>query len=184
MTKRSLSVLAAMLLLAVGALPASGQEKLVEGVWTGTVFPPDDELVAVEYEVSYGEAGLEINLVPPVELGMGAIPAESPTFLEDTLTFMLNVGESVGCSLFMHEDGHFEGECVDSSGGAAILTMYPPEARVVRRIRPVSRPPTMPSIEISSPGSSSPLACGRASRALTPVPVGLRSTSPSANTHT
>ena len=40
----------------------------------------------------------------------------------ELLSFTLEVGVSVACSLLRQEDGHYEGECVDPSGDAALQT--------------------------------------------------------------
>jgi len=106
---------------------AGAQEKqLAEGTWTGTVYPPNDELIELEYEVSYGEEGLSIVLHPPAEVGVGPLPADDPVYEALTLTFTLLVGDTVMCTLFEEEDGHLEGDCVGSDGEPALMTMFPP----------------------------------------------------------
>lgn len=106
---------------------AAGQEKrLAEGLWTGTVYPPEGELIELEYEVAYGEEGLTLTLHPPAETGVGAVTADNPLYEALTLSFTLVVGETIQCTLFEEEDGHLEGDCVDSSGEPALMTMYPP----------------------------------------------------------
>ncbi len=88
--------------------------------------PPDEGIVDVEYLVAYGEDGLEIELVPPAEMGMGSFTAFDVLFDGEALSFTLDVGEIVSCALVSMEDGHLEGECVDSSGFPASMTMFPP----------------------------------------------------------
>ena len=70
---------------------------------------------------------LGIELVPPPDLGMGSIPANNPMLEEGALMFSIDGGESVSCQLMEADDGSCEGECVDSTGGAAIMTMIPPD---------------------------------------------------------
>lgn len=105
---------------------ASQETRLTEGMWTGTVYPPDGELIELEYEVSYGEEGLAIVLYPPAETGVGSVTADDPVYEALTLTFTLVVGDTIMCTLFEEEDGHLEGDCVDSSGEPALMTMFPP----------------------------------------------------------
>lgn len=105
----------------------AGQDaRLAEGMWTGTVYPPEGELIELEYEVSYGEEGLAIVLHPPAETGVGSVTADDPVYEALTLTFTLVVGDTIMCTLFEEEDGHLEGDCVDSSGEPALMTMFPP----------------------------------------------------------
>ena len=120
-------LLLAGLALVLAAVPVSGQEKLAEGTWTGSVYPPGEDIVYVEYVVTYSDEKLEIALVPPPELGMGEVPAYEVMHETDILTFNLEVGASVNCALYLEDDGTFEGECVDSSGEGALMTMIPPD---------------------------------------------------------
>lgn len=114
-----------LLILSPGLL--SAQERIHEGTWTGMVVPPGEEIVEVEYRVSYGEAGLEIELVPPPDL---APPLPATEILHDgeVLSFTLEVDATltVSCALYRQDDGRYEGECIDPSGEAALMTMFPP----------------------------------------------------------
>ncbi len=120
------ALVAALALTSFGTVAATGQAKMAEGVWTGTVFPPGDDMVDLEYHVAYGEEGLELTLEPPVELGVGTLVAGDVAFSGEVLSFTLQVGETVSCELYMQEDGHLEGECLGATGEAAIMTMFPP----------------------------------------------------------
>jgi hypothetical protein len=114
-------------LVLAGTVRAQEQEKrLAEGMWTGTVYPPDGDLIELEYEVSYGDDGLAIVLHPPAEVGVGPLAADDPVYDVQTLSFTLMVGDTVLCTLLEEEDGHFEGDCVDASGEPALMTMFPP----------------------------------------------------------
>lgn len=119
--------LVALTLALFAAFPAMAQEKMAEGTWTGMVIPPEDDMVDLEYLIVYGEEGLEIELVLPPEMGMGNLMAGEVTHDGESLTFTLEVGETVSCSLMREDDGHFEGECFDSSGIGALMTMFPPD---------------------------------------------------------
>jgi len=112
---------------ASGGQGASGEDaRLPEGRWTGTVYPPDGELIELEYEVSYGEAGLSLVLHPPADTGVGPVTADDPVYEALTLTFTLIVGDTIMCTLFEEDDGHLEGDCIGSDGEPAVMTMFPP----------------------------------------------------------
>lgn len=113
--------------------PESGQRagggegaRLTEGLWTGTVYPPDGQVIELEYEVSYGEGGLSLVLHPPADAGVGPVTADDPVYEALTLTFTLIVGDTIMCTLFEEEDGHLEGDCVGADGEPALMTMFPP----------------------------------------------------------
>ena len=130
MSRRFLGgMLPALLVMLAVATPAQAQaqDKMKTGLWTGTVFTPDGEVVDLAYDVTYDEDVLGIELILPADLGMGNIPAGNPMLEQGALTFSLEVGESVSCQLALNDDGSYEGECIDSTGGAALMTMIPPE---------------------------------------------------------
>lgn len=128
MSKRLWAGVLPMLVLFLGAaMPATGQERLSEGLWTGTVFTPDGQIVDLSYDVTYADDALGIELILPADLGMGNIFAGGPVHDGETLSFTLEVGESVSCNLIAQADGSYEGECIDSSGEGALMTMAPPE---------------------------------------------------------
>ncbi|MDX1578033.1 MAG: hypothetical protein R3266_06095 [Gemmatimonadota bacterium] len=83
-------------------------------------------VVDLEYLVAYGEDGLEITLVPPPDLNIENVPAADIFHDGETLTFTIDVGTNVQCTLFREEDGAFEGECVDEAGEGGLMTMVPP----------------------------------------------------------
>lgn len=122
--RTGLAALVAAILLAV---PAAAQEKLAVGIWTGVVIAPDDQVWDIDYEVWYDEEGaLAIELTPPPEVG-GPIVASNVALTADALNFTLEVGETISCQLLRIDDGHYEGECLDSAGEAGIMSMFPPD---------------------------------------------------------
>lgn len=108
--------------------PALGQE-LATGTWSGTVTPPDDAPLSVEYEVSYDEEGaLQITLIPPPDVAAPPrIPFRDIELQEEILLFSWAAGPEVTCELLLQEDGSFEGECWDDDGTPGQLTMVPPK---------------------------------------------------------
>lgn len=123
---RITAAVALALTLAVG--PARGQE-LATGTWTGTVTPPGETALEVQYEVSYDEEGaLAITLLPPAGVGAPpSIPFNDIALEDEALTFGWSAGDTaLDCELLLLEDGSFEGECVDEDGVPGFLTMVPP----------------------------------------------------------
>ena len=128
MSRRIASGLMTIMVLTLAlAAPAVGQDKLDEGVWSGSAFTPDGEVFDLSFDVSYADDMLAIELILPPEAGMGNIMVGDPVYEADTVAFTLKVGESISCSLAALDDGSFEGECVGASGEAAVMTMIPPE---------------------------------------------------------
>jgi len=128
MSRRRLgSMLPALVVMLGLAAPAAAQDKLEAGVWTGTVFTPDGDVIDLSYDVSYADDALSIELILPADLGEGNVMAENPMHEADTIVFTLDVGQQVSCTLMAQDDGQFEGECVDSSGEGALMIMIPPE---------------------------------------------------------
>lgn len=128
MTRRLLGAVLPMMVLMLGlALPATAQEKMETGVWTGTVFAPDGQMFELSYDVSYADDALAIELFLPPETGIASLLAGDPMQDGGTLVFTLDVGEVVSCELSEQDNGQYEGECIDSTGGAGLMTMIPPE---------------------------------------------------------
>ncbi|MFV1987320.1 MAG: hypothetical protein ACC682_08555 [Gemmatimonadota bacterium] len=128
MSRRLLErVLPALVIMLGLAAPATAQDRLEAGVWTGTVFTPDGEVIDLSYDVSYADDVLAIEIILPTDLGMGNVMAGNPMHEADTLVFTLDVGVQISCTLMAQDDGQFEGECVDSSGEGVLMTMIPPE---------------------------------------------------------
>lgn len=126
MSRRMICGMLPALVLGFGlAAPAAGQEKLAAGTWAGTVLTPEGELIDLVWEVSYTDDALSIELIPPAEMG-GSLLAGNPVFDAGVLAFTIDVGETISCNLATQDDGSVEGECVDSTGGAAIMSMMPP----------------------------------------------------------
>ena len=126
MPKHLRTGLAALVAATLLAVPAAAQEKLAVGTWTGVVIPPDEAPLDIDYEVWYDEEGaLAIELTPPPDMG-GPIAASEVSLTVDALSFTLEVGDTVRCQLLLIDDGHYEGECIDSSGEAGIMSMFPP----------------------------------------------------------
>jgi hypothetical protein len=111
------------------AVPAAGQA-LPSGTWGGTIEPPGAQPMPVEYEVSSDGGEMSITLV----WEMGSFDFENIKLDGSSLTFtwflgMGGDGVDLTCDLQRQDDGGFEGECVDDTGEAGVLTMTPPGTR-------------------------------------------------------
>lgn len=113
--------LAAALCFALSA-PVTGQT-LPSGTWGGTISPPDDTALNVEYEVSNEGGQLSITLVLEGE----SFPFENVQLRNRVLTFTWNAGNELSCRLVQNAKGGLDGRCVDSSGSSGMLTMTPPK---------------------------------------------------------
>ena len=123
-----LRLLVCLLVVAIGgdAVPAAAQDRLATGTWSGVVLPPDDQVIEITAEVWYDEEGtLGIELIPPPEMG-GSVVAEAITHTVDALSFTIRVPDVISCQLVLLEDAHYEGECIDPDGEAAIMSLFPP----------------------------------------------------------
>ncbi|MDX1392923.1 MAG: hypothetical protein R3195_00975 [Gemmatimonadota bacterium] len=124
--RRFARVLPLPVLAFVLAGPVAAQDELEAGMWTGTVIDPNGEVFDLQYDVSYVDDALVIDLIPPPEAGMSTVPTSEPMVDGGTLVFTFDIGQSISCALQHQDDGSYEGECLDSTGGAAIMTMMPP----------------------------------------------------------
>lgn len=124
--RRAVRVLPLLCLAFALAAPAAAQDRLEAGLWTGTVIDPNGEVYDIQYDVSYADDALVIDLIPPPEAGMSTVPTSDPMLEGGTLVFTFDIGQSISCALQHQDDGSYEGECLDSMGDAAIMTMMPP----------------------------------------------------------
>ena len=124
--RRGIGALSAVVLTLALAVPAAAQDRMAAGTWTGTVITPEGEVFDMMYDVSYADDVLAIDLIPPAEVGMGSVTTNEPVEEAGMLVFSFDIGQSINCSLQRQDDGSYEGECVDSTGGAAVMTMMPP----------------------------------------------------------
>jgi hypothetical protein len=115
-------VAAVVLGVAVGPLHA---QKLAAGSWTGTMSPPDDDAVAVTYDVAGSGDSLAITMHGP---GGRQLPFSHIRFENDTLLFEWSPGETnIRCALVVQADGGYKGPCTDSEGKTGQLVMVPPK---------------------------------------------------------
>lgn len=107
------------LFLLASALPA---QSLPSGTWTGSVTPPDDNPLAITFDVASGDSiSILIHFAD-----RGDYPASEAKLASDTLTFWFQPGPVVRCNLVKQGNGSFSGECADEDGMSATMLMVPP----------------------------------------------------------
>ena len=122
MKKAAMLVMPLVLLLGLPAVVAAQQ--LEPGKWTGTVAPPDGPTSEVNYDVTVrGDTVAIVVNAPP----HGTFRFHDVKLSNNTLTFWLEPGPRVECTLRRREDGAFAGSCKDPQGGIAQLLMTPPK---------------------------------------------------------
>ena len=109
---------------AILALPiAASAQTLKPGIWTGTVTPPSEGVVAVTFDVKVAGDTTSITLTAGEH---GTFKLEDIKVTADKLTFKFTPGPVVSCTLAKRDDGSYAGECSDGAE-AAQMTMIPPK---------------------------------------------------------
>lgn len=116
---------AGLAVLTLTLAPAATAQSLEEGIWTGTMIPPDGGEVEISYEVKMDGDVLMIALLPPEGADADRFEFNDLKLEDGNLIFWWEPGPRIDCVLEPMEDG-FEGECSDPSGETGILTMMPP----------------------------------------------------------
>ena len=112
-----------LVLVGVAVLPATGSaQDLQDGMWSGTMTPPDGTDVPITYQVSHPNAELAITFVSP----MGNSSFSDIRFEDGVLLFSWSPGPLLECELEPQEKGGYYGDCIDDSGTTGQLRMTPP----------------------------------------------------------
>jgi hypothetical protein len=108
---------------------AASPVKLEVGKWTGSVTPPGNDAMDIEFAVAAAGDTMKIDMTI---LAMGeAIPLSDVKVEATKVSFGFNVqGTAVTCSLAKKDDGSYAGECGDGGGNSAPMTMIPPKKGV------------------------------------------------------
>jgi hypothetical protein len=110
--------------LAASAQTTAGAPTLVSGKWTGTVTPPDGQLVEVMFDVATLNDTLQIT----IDAGQhGQFKAEEIKLDSASLSFSFTPGPRVVCVLAKKADGTYGGDCTDDGGTPVPMTMVPPK---------------------------------------------------------
>ena len=107
------------------ALPASlAAQKLTAGTWTGTVAPPDNNVIEASFIVRMAGDTTKITIkADGREIDVTDVKIE-PTRL---LFNFSPSGNTIGCTLLLRDDKSYSGDCVDPQGGKGVITMRPPK---------------------------------------------------------
>lgn len=110
----------------IGALaPGVHAQHLAAGTWTGTMSPPDNDDVAVTYDIVAAGDSLAITMHGP---GERQVPFTHIRFEDGKLLFEWNPGGTdIQCTLEPQADGGYQGPCTDSEGKTGHLAMVPPK---------------------------------------------------------
>ncbi len=122
---KKLAALVPMLGLLLVFATTTHAQTLTTGQWTGTVTPPNGNAVEVFYDVAYEDEALVISMTVP-EMGDQVFTFSDIVLDEELLFFTWQPGTDLDCQLTPHDDGHYEGECVDEEGAPGTLVMIPP----------------------------------------------------------
>lgn len=120
---------AAMFAVATLSLaPAMSAQTLEEGMWTGTMIPPNGPVLDISYEVKKDGDVITVALLPPEGAGASADRYEfsDVRFEDGNLVFWWEPGPRIDCVLEPMDGGEYEGECTDPNGDTGVLTMTPP----------------------------------------------------------
>lgn len=110
--------------LSAALAPAVLAQTLQDGTWTGTVTPPNGEVIEVTYEVHTMNDTLHIRIATPQ---FGSFDFKDIVVKDDALLFSWTPGNDfLTCDLKRRDDGSYEGECVDAGGVPGVLLMRPP----------------------------------------------------------
>jgi hypothetical protein len=121
MRHRHLITLALASLLALPV--AASAQTLKPGIWTGTVAPPGEGVVAVTFDVKVAGDTTSITLTAGEH---GTFKLEEVKVTADKITFKFTPGPVVSCTLAKKDDGSYAGDCSDG-GESAQMTMIPPK---------------------------------------------------------
>jgi hypothetical protein len=119
--------LAVMAVASLTLTPVADGQTLAEGMWTGTIEPPEGEIVDVRYEVKNAGDVMTVALLPPEGIGAESRYEFSDVRFENgNLVFWWEPGHRVDCVLEPLDGGEYEGECTGGDGRAGYLSMVPP----------------------------------------------------------
>jgi hypothetical protein len=100
--------------------------KLEVGKWTGTITPPSNEAIDIEFNVTMAADTMKIELSIPV-VGV-TTPLTGIKLEEKKISFDFDAGGNIiACKLDKKDDGTYAGTCTDASGAGGSMTMVPPK---------------------------------------------------------
>ncbi|SHJ04801.1 hypothetical protein SAMN02745165_01404 [Malonomonas rubra DSM 5091] len=129
----------ALILLLLIPLRISAAE-LPVGQWNGSYTFADDDSLWVKYRVERVESGETSELQITMLVAGVEIPFQQIQLNDSQLTFRMDPGEEVSCTLFMDEDGVYRGECLSTTSPDSeqkiMLFMRPPQTDEVDAEQP------------------------------------------------
>jgi hypothetical protein len=107
------------------ALPASlAAQKLTVGKWTGTITPPDNNLLVATFDVHMSGDTTKLT----ISADGRAIEALNVKVEAKRLLFSISPGgDTIACTLLLRDDKSYAGDCIDPQGGKGVMVMNPPK---------------------------------------------------------
>jgi hypothetical protein len=111
--------------LAVSLMPGVvAAQKLTAGTWTGTINPPNGQVINAAFDVkTSGDTTLITLKADGRELNFTGVKVEA-----DRLLFTFATDAIVTCTLQRKEDKSYSGSCVDGRGSSGTIVMIPPKS--------------------------------------------------------
>ena len=120
---KSLQVTLAIAAAFAGASALSAQG-LQAGTWNGTMTPPNESAVAVNFKVAGTGDSLAVTMVLP---GVDSMPFSQIRWDAGKLLFQWHAGDMlVKCELAKQDNGGYRGSCIDDKGMTGTIEMIPP----------------------------------------------------------
>ena len=85
------------------------------GQWNGSYTFADDDSLSVKYQVEQVESGETSELQITMLVAGVAIPFQQIQLDDSQLTFRMDPGEEVSCTLFLEDGGVYRGECLSTA---------------------------------------------------------------------
>ena len=114
------------IILLIGSLvtPAMA-DPVPNGLWQGTMVPPEGREVGVSFKVQKIAGRTTMTMSVP---GMGVVPLQDPELEDGLITFGFKMGEKfVSCRLEATGEDAYSGPCEGEAGDGGSISMKPVE---------------------------------------------------------
>ena len=114
----------ALLLLGLAVPSLCAAQSLKAGKWTGSAVPPEQDEVALTFDVTGSSDSLGIVIHAGEH---GDFIAVGGHYTDKTIFFTFEPGIPVHCALKENEEGTYAGDCLGDDGSVATMKMIPPK---------------------------------------------------------
>ncbi|MDF2773478.1 MAG: hypothetical protein K0S86_2975 [Geminicoccaceae bacterium] len=107
------------------AMPASlAAQKMTPGTWTGTISPPDNQVMEATFDVRTSGDTTSITM----KADGRSIETAGVKVEKDRLLFTFAPGgDVISCTLLLRDDKSYSGDCIDTRGAKGVIVMKPPK---------------------------------------------------------